>query len=136
MAWAAVRNEVTLAPFLFFLATVFWATGYDTIYALVDMEDDVRIGVKSTAILFGKYADIAIAVVFLLTIITLLMIGIVTGLGHVYLFSLFLVTIGFFYQVVLIRRGIERPGLFRLFKSHVWIGFIVLIGIISDILTR
>lgn len=133
MAWAAVRNEVTLPSLLFFIATVFWATGYDTIYALVDMEDDIKIGVKSTAILFGRHTDIALSVIFLLTIITLVEIGILTGLGHIYLFSIFLVAIGFFYQVALIRRGMERPGLFRLFKSHVWIGVIVLIGIISDI---
>lgn len=135
MAWAAVRNEVTLPSLLFFLATVFWATGYDTIYALVDIEDDLKIGVKSTAILFGSHTDIALAVIFLMTIVTLSAVGFISGMGHIYLFSVFLVAVGFIYQVVLIKRGMEREGLFRLFKSHVWVGIIVLIGIISDTLT-
>lgn len=134
MAWAAVRNEVALPALLFFLATLFWATGYDTIYALMDKEDDIKIGVKSTAILFGDYTGIILAILFLITIAILFAVGVITGLGHIYIFSIFLVTIGFLYQVVQIRRGMERPGLFRLFKSHVWVGVIVLIGIVSDIL--
>ncbi len=134
MAWAAVRNEVALPAFLFFLATLFWATGYDTIYALMDKEDDIKIGVKSTAILFGDYTGIVLAILFLITIIILFAVSAVTGLGHIYIFSIFLVAIGFLYQVIQIRRGMERPGLFRLFKSHVWVGVIVLIGIVSDIL--
>lgn len=135
MAWAAVRNEVSLPALLFFLATVFWATGYDTIYALVDIEDDLKIGVKSTAILFGSHADIALAVIFLMTIVTLSAVGFISGMGPIYLFSVFLVFLGFLYQVLLIRRGLERDGLFRLFKSHIWVGIIILIGIISDTLT-
>lgn len=134
MAWAAVRNEVALPPLLFFLATLFWATGYDTIYALMDEEDDMKIGVKSTAILFGNYIGIALGVFFLMTVAILFAIGILTGLGHIYMFSIVLISIGFFYQVFQIRRGMDRTGLFRLFKSHVWIGVIVLIGIVSDIL--
>ena len=133
MAWAAVRNEVALLPFLLFLATLFWATGYDTIYALMDKDDDIKIGVKSTAILFGAYTDIALAILFLITAAILFTLGMISGLGHLYKFSIILVTIGFLYQVFLIRRGLERDGLFRLFKSHVWIGIIVLIGIVSDI---
>ena len=136
MAWAAVRNEVALPAFLFFLATLFWATGYDTIYALIDREDDIKVGVKSTAILFGDYTYIALAILFLTTITILLTVGVIAGMGRIYMFSIMLVTIGLLYQVVQIRRGVERAGLFRLFKSHVWIGVIVLIGIVSDILVR
>ena len=136
MAWAAVRNEVALPAFLFFLGTLFWATGYDTIYALIDREDDIKVGVKSTAILFGNYTYIALAILFLITVAILLTAGVIAGLGRLYMFSIMLVTIGLLYQVVQVRRGIERAGLFRLFKSHVWIGVIVLIGIMSDILLR
>ncbi len=134
MAWAAVRNEVAWPPFLFFLATMFWATGYDTIYALMDKEDDIKVGIKSTAILFGDYTYIALTILFLITIAILLTVGVITGLGHLYIFSITLVTIGLLYQVFQIRRGVDRAGLFRLFKSHVWIGVIVLIGIVFDIL--
>src|SRR3990172_10086922 len=136
MAWAAVRNEVALPPILLFLAALFWATGYDTIYALIDREDDIKVGVKSTAILFGDYTYIALAILFLITMAILLTVGVIAGLGRLYMFSIMLVTIGLLYQVIQIRRGVERAGLFRLFKSHVWIGVIVLIGIVSDILVR
>lgn len=136
MAWAAVRSEVALPAFLFFLATLFWATGYDTIYALIDREDDIKAGVKSTAILFGDYTYMALAILFLITIAILLTVGSVAGLGRVYLFAIMLVTIGFLYQTVQIKQGVERAGLFRLFKSHVWIGVIVLMGIMSDILLQ
>ncbi|MBI5755675.1 MAG: 4-hydroxybenzoate octaprenyltransferase [Nitrospirae bacterium] len=136
IAWAAVRNEVALPSLLIFLATLFWATGYDTIYAMMDIEDDIKIGVKSTAMLFGRYTWVALAVLFLLTIATLFLVGRITMLGNMYIFSLLLVTIGFLYQVFQISMGMERAGLFQLFKSHVWIGVIVLIGIVADLLIR
>ena len=136
IAWGAVRNEVALPSFLIFLATIFWATGYDTIYALIDIDDDMKIGVKSTAILFGGYTWLALVIIFLITIFILFVVGRISRLGNVYVFSLFLITIGFMYQVFQIKRGVEREGLLRLFKSHVWIGIIVLIGIVSDLLIR
>ena len=55
MAWAAVRNELETGTWLLFAATVCWAIVYDTIYAIQDREDDLKIGVKSSAILFGSY---------------------------------------------------------------------------------
>ena len=136
IAWGAVRNEVALPSFLIFLATIFWATGYDTIYALIDIDDDMKIGVKSTAILFGGYTWLALAIIFLITIFILFVVGRISRLGNVYVYSLFLITIGFMYQVFQIKRGVEQEGLLRLFKSHVWIGIIVLIGIVSDLLIR
>lgn len=133
MAWAAVRNHLDSVPFLLFIANIFWAIGYDTIYALMDIEDDKKIGVKSTAILFGKYTTHALAVIFLFTILFLFMAGMEAHLGHIYFFSLFLSLTGFLYQVLQIRKGLPREGLFYLFRSHVWIGLIILLGIIGDI---
>ncbi len=136
IAWAAVRNEVAMSSFLIFLATLFWATGYDTIYALIDMDDDQKIGVKSTAILFGRYTWFALAIIFLITVFILFIVGRISRLGNLYVFSLVLISLGFMYQVFQINRGVEREGLLQLFKSHVWIGIIVLIGILSDLLIR
>jgi len=133
MAWAAVRNHLDLTPFLLFIANIFWAIGYDTIYALMDIEDDKRIGVKSTAILFGKYVTHALLIIFFLTILFLFMAGIRAHLGSIYFFSLLLSLTGFIYQVIQIKKGLSRDGLFYLFRSHVWIGLIVLLGIIGDI---
>ncbi|MEK6583683.1 MAG: hypothetical protein AABY66_02400, partial [Nitrospirota bacterium] len=78
----------------------------------------------------------ALAIIFLITIFILFIVGRISRLGNLYIFSLFLVTIGFLYQVFQVSRGVERPGLFQLFKSHIWIGIIVLIGILSDLLIR
>ncbi|MFQ5589383.1 MAG: 4-hydroxybenzoate octaprenyltransferase, partial [Nitrospiria bacterium] len=60
LAWAAVKNSLSAVPFLILLANLCWAAGYDTIYALMDREDDVKIGVKSTAILFGEKSWLAV----------------------------------------------------------------------------
>src|SRR3989304_9819489 len=97
IAWAAVRNEVALPSLLIFLATVFWATGYDTIYALMDIDDDIRIGVKSTAILFGRYTWFVLAILFLITIFILFAVGRMSRLCLFFILLLVLLTIGFFY---------------------------------------
>ena len=75
MAWAATQNQLTLSAWLLFAATTFWALAYDTIYALQDRDDDVHVGVKSSAILFGSYVWLAVG------IIEILMIGILALVG-------------------------------------------------------
>ena len=74
--------------------------------------------------------------IFLITVLILFSVGFIEGLGHIYIFSVILVSIGFTYQVIQMRKGLERAGLFRLFKSHVWIGVIVLMGITFDMLIK
>ena len=75
MAWTAVRNSIELTPILIFIANIFWSTGYDTIYALMDKEDDQKAGVKSTALLFGEYTLVITLTLFLGVILSL------TGVG-------------------------------------------------------
>ncbi|MBI5197133.1 MAG: 4-hydroxybenzoate octaprenyltransferase [Nitrospirae bacterium] len=135
MAWAAVWEKVELPAILIFLATLFWAAGYDTLYAMMDREDDLRIGVKSTAILFGKHIGMAVAILFLLTILLLAVVGWKTRLGYPFHVAIGIATVYFLYQSLRISgEGVEREVLFGLFKAHCWVGAIILTGLEVDLL--
>ena len=134
MAWGAVQNRIGLPALLIFIANIFWSLAYDTIYALMDREDDLKIGVKSTAILFGEKSWLAIGV-FLFAV--LIFLGWKGYLAHLHLFF-FLILSGvggaFAWQTNQLRNA-STPGLaFRLFKNHGTLGTIILIGIILDYL--
>ncbi|MEK7285753.1 MAG: 4-hydroxybenzoate octaprenyltransferase [Nitrospirota bacterium] len=138
MAWTAVLNEITLIPILIFIANLFWTIGYDTIYALMDKEDDLKIGVKSTAIFFGSKSTIAIGFCFLNVVLLLYLVGQQAKMGAPYYEALMIAAIGLLYQTVLLLsafrsgRSAERERLFSLFKAHVFIGAIILAGIVFN----
>lgn len=132
LAWAAVHNEVGLPAVLIFIATIFWAMAYDTIYALMDIEDDIQIGLKSSAIFFGKHTWLAVAVFLIMVSLLLLFLGFMTGLGGLYYSSLAIIAILFSHQVLRIRKGADSFMAFRLFKSNVGVGILVLAGIVLD----
>lgn len=132
MAWTAVRNEIVATPFLILLANLFWATGYDTVYALMDRDDDLRIGVKSTAILFGSQSWLAVSFFDGLAIFFMLLVGRQLGMAPIYYLSLIGAALLFFIQTLLLRKRPDRPALFALFRSHMWVGFIILIGIMLN----
>lgn len=134
IVWAAVREEISLPALLIFLSTTTWAVAYDTIYAMMDIEDDIRVGVKSTAILFGEYIKAAVAFFFGLTVILLVYLGFASALGTFYFLSLFIAAVMFARQVFNIRQGMSREAAFRDFKSNVGAGFVILAGIILDFL--
>lgn len=129
MAWTAVRNELAWTPFLILLANLFWATGYDTVYALMDRDDDLRIGVKSTAVLFGAQSWMAVSLFYALVIFFLTVVGKQLGMDTVYYLALGAAALLFSIQTIQLRKLPERPALFNLFRSHVWIGLIILVGI-------
>jgi len=132
MAWTAVRNELSAAPFFILLANLFWATGYDTIYALMDRDDDVRIGIKSTAVLFGRQSWFAVGFFFALVILFLTLSGRQMQMTPVYYLSLGGIGLFFAYQSLRLRNSLSRATLFSLFRSHVWVGLTVLIGIVLN----
>jgi len=129
MAWSAVRNSLSMTPFLILLANLFWATGYDTVYALMDREDDARIGVKSTALLFGRQSWLAVGFFYALVILFLTLAGRQLRMGAVYYLALAGMALFFLFQSIQLRKVPERTALFSLFRSHVWIGLMVLAGI-------
>jgi len=135
MAFAAQTNAVPPIAWLMFTATVLWATAYDTMYAMVDREDDVALGIKSTAILFGESDRRIIGIIQLMLLVCLLMIGRQAELG-LYYYAGVLVAGGLaVYQQFLIRYR-DREGCFRAFLNNNWFGAAVFAGMLLDYMVR
>jgi 4-hydroxybenzoate polyprenyltransferase len=131
MAFAAQSGELPPALWLLFLGNLWWIVAYDTKYAMVDRDDDIPAGIRSTAILFGRHDRLAIAVLQLLCLLTLYLAGRAFALGAYFNLSL-LVTAGLFgYQQYLIRNR-EREACFRAFLHNNWVGIAVFAGIVLD----
>jgi len=129
MAFAAVTNSVPIASWVVFLITVLWAIIYDSLYAMVDREDDIKIGIKSTAILFGKLDKWIIGFLQIIFLLLLLLMGFLYGLNKLYYLSIIGVAGLFFYQQILIRDRLPK-NCFKAFLNNHWVGFIIYIGII------
>ena len=130
MAWAAVRNDLELSTWMLFAATVCWAMVYDTIYAMQDKEDDLKIGVKSSAILFGSFTWLGVGLAGLFMLGCLSMVAKINHLGFEYSLALMAVAVILGYQVLLLRSEISGEQAFTLFKQHSWIGVLILGGIL------
>jgi 4-hydroxybenzoate polyprenyltransferase len=133
MAWAAVRNELEHSTWALFAATVCWAVAYDTIYAIQDKEDDLRIGVKSSAILFGPFTWLGVGLAGSLMLGCLSMVAKINHLGFEYSLALMGVAVILGYQVLLLRSEVSREQAFSLFKQHSWIGVLILGGILMGL---
>jgi 4-hydroxybenzoate polyprenyltransferase len=133
MAWAAARNQLELSTWALFAATVCWTVAYDTIYAIQDKEDDLRIGLKSSAILFGSFTWLGVGLAGLLMLGCLSMVAKINHLGYEYSLALWVVAFILGYQVLLLRSGITREQACSLFKQHSWIGAIILGGILMGL---
>ena len=120
-----------LLAWLLFAATLVWTTAYDTIYGIIDRPDDVKIGVKSTAILFADADRLVIAMLQLLCLCLLLTVGTLAELQPAYYLSLMLAAGCFIYQQILIRQH-ESTACLRAFCNNHYVGMLVLIGIISS----
>jgi len=128
MAFAALTGGVPVAGWILLAANVCWAVAYDTAYAMVDREDDLKVGVKSTAILFGKYDRLMVFVFHALTLILLGLTGAQAGLGLRYYAGL-AVALGLaLYQQRLLRDR-SREGSFRAFLNNNWFGAAVFAGL-------
>ncbi len=131
MAFAAQTGAAPPLAWLLFVATILWATAYDTMYAMVDRNDDLRIGVKSTAILFGEADRVLIALLQAMVLLTLALVGKQAGLGDIYYLSLGLAAGLAVYQLYLIRRR-DGAGCFKAFLNNNWLGAVVFAGIALD----
>jgi 4-hydroxybenzoate polyprenyltransferase len=133
MAFAAQTGTVPQIAWLIFLATLLWATAYDSLYAMVDREDDIALGIKSTAILFGDSDRQIIGVLQVMVLLCLLMIGRQAELGGIYYLGVLLAGVLVVYQQYLIRYR-TREGCFRAFLNNNWFGMVVFLGILFDYL--
>jgi 4-hydroxybenzoate polyprenyltransferase len=132
LAWAAVRNDIAAPAVLIFLATVCWAAGYDTIYAMMDRDDDLKIGVRSSAILFGERAWAGVGALLGVAVVALMALGVLVPLGPAYAATVAAVAAVFAHQTRRLKRGADRAAIFALFRSHAWIGLLILAGITID----
>jgi len=127
MAFEAQIEQVPRVALLLLLANVLWVTVYDTMYAMVDRDDDIRIGVRSTAILFGDSDRHIIAVLQAMTLLALYLVGRIIHLGWWYDGGLCAGAVFFVYQLWLIR-GRDRGSCFRAFLNNNYFGMAVFIG--------
>ena len=128
MAFAAVRGEVPPVAWVLYVANIFWATAYDTWYAMVDRDDDLRAGAKSTAILFGDLDLAALGVLYALFFAGMAMVGRQAGLDDPFWWSLGIAVVLVGWQFVLARNR-DRDGCFRAFVHNHWVGLVVFAGI-------
>jgi 4-hydroxybenzoate polyprenyltransferase len=133
MAFAAETGTVPPVAWLLFIATVLWATAYDTMYAMVDRPDDLRIGVKSTAILFGDADRHLIAFIQALFFVVMIMIGRQLELGNLYYAGLVIAMLLAIYQMMLIWQR-DPPGCFKAFLNNNWFGAVIFAGIVGHYL--
>lgn len=131
MAFAAQTNSLPKEAWLIYVITVLWAVIYDTMYAMVDREDDIRIGVKSTAILFGEADRLILFILQLMMFTGLALLGKQAGLGKAYYLAVGLAGLLALYQQFLIRHR-EPAACFRAFLNNNWLGMILFIGIMLN----
>ncbi len=134
MAWSAVNNTVSTAAILIFIANIFWSMAYDTIYALMDIKDDMRIGVKSTAILFGSRVFTALYCLYLAFAIVMCAVGALLGLGPYYYGGIFLALMVFLYLVKALKSNPLPATAFKAFLTNAAVGGFILVFIIMDLM--
>ncbi|WP_105533496.1 4-hydroxybenzoate octaprenyltransferase [Solimicrobium silvestre] len=135
MAYAAVQNQIPCTAWVLLFANVFWALAYDTEYAMVDKDDDLKIGIRTSAITFGRFDVVAVMFCYAANL------GIITWVGWSYGLRLWF-TIGILgafacaiYHYFLIRNR-SREGCFAAFRHNNWLGCLIFIGIALDFALR
>ncbi|MGC6406372.1 4-hydroxybenzoate octaprenyltransferase [Bisgaard Taxon 45] len=132
MAYGASIEALPLECWLLFFANLAWTVAYDTQYAMVDRDDDLRIGVKSTAILFAQYDNKIISLLQIVTLFFLGLIGYLSQLHTSYFVVLFLATLLFVYQCKLIKDR-ERESCFKAFLNNNYFGAMVFVAFLFGI---
>lgn len=131
ISWSAVTGSLTPVTWLLWGATIFWTLGFDTVYALSDREDDLKLGINSSAIFFGKYVVEAIGVFFALTSVIFAYLGFVSELKLGFWLALAISASLWIWQYQRLRQAdLPKPVYGKIFRENVWIGFILLMGMI------
>ncbi len=124
IAWAAVRGKIDLPAILLYIGCIFWTLGYDTIYAHQDIKDDLKIGVKSTAIKFGNKTEKYLNMFYTVTITMFAFAGNLVNIGHYYNALLILPIIILFWQIKTLEIN-DPSNCARRFKSNILVGLIM-----------
>ncbi|KJG14006.1 4-hydroxybenzoate polyprenyltransferase [Photobacterium iliopiscarium] len=133
MAYAAQSGTLPTVAWLLFVANILWTVAYDTLYAMVDRDDDIKVGIKSTAILFGRFDKLIIGILQLVTIMLLIAIGGLLHLNQGYYWALLVASALFVYQQMLIQ-GRQREQCFKAFLNNNYVGMVIFIGISLSVL--
>jgi len=132
MAFAATGAGLGDAAWLMFIASVLWIVSYDTVYAMVDRDDDVRVGIKSTAILFGHADRAMVAAMQVSTVAALALLGVRLQFGIAYFLGIAVAGALFVYQQRLIRDR-KPANCFAAFRNNVWVGFALFAGTVIEL---
>ncbi len=135
MAFTAVDETLPLVAWLIFLAKLLWTVAYDTMYAMVDRDDDIKIGVKSTAILFGKQDKRIIGLLQIATLLVLLLVGTLESMTWPYYAGLVIAGVFFVYQQYLIKDR-DRTRCFNAFLNNHYAELAVFVGIVVHFMTN
>jgi len=117
------------------LANIFWAIAYDTEYAMVDRDDDIHLGIHSSALFFGKYDVLAVMICYAITLLLLAVAGLMTGLGIAY-FAGLIVAEGIAFHHYKLIKDRSREKCFEAFLHNNWFGAAVFAGLVVDYLVR
>ncbi len=132
MAFSAQTGSLPLTSGIVFLATLVWTLIYDTLYAMADRDEDIKIGVKSTAIVFQKYDQIIITLLQILLISIFIVMGNIFKLDQIYYFSLIIIVIFMIYHQFLMRNR-QNEQYFKAFLSNNYIGMTAFAGIFFSV---
>jgi len=135
MAYAAVTEAVPAAAWMMLLANVFWALAYDTEYAMVDRDDDIRLGIKTAALTFGRFDVVAVMLCYCVTLTLLAVVGMMEAMGPWYFGGLVVAAMVSVYHYTLIRSR-SRDGCFAAFNHNNWWGAVVMAGVVLDFALR
>ncbi len=135
MAYAAVQDRIPGQAWLLLLANVFWAIAYDTEYAMVDREDDLKIGIRTSAITFGRHDVAAVMLCYVLALALLVAVGVINQLGMFFYLGLCVAAGIAVYHYALIRN--REPALcFKAFLHNNWLGGAIFVGLMLDLFIR
>lgn len=134
MAFAAQLNELPSVLWWLFSANIIWILIYDTLYAMVDRDDDIKIGVKSTAVLFAQHDQKIIALLQIIVLVLLIGGGIAIKAGAVFYLFIVIASLVFIYQQRLILKR-TREAYFQAFKCSHWFGFLIWMGLVFQYLS-
>ena len=130
MAFAAENSAVPLVAWWFLAVNTLWSVIYDTLYAMVDREDDIAVGIKSTAILFGRFDILITGILMLLMIVMLTAMGLWLGLSWPWFAALLVSAVLFGWQLVSVRHR-DGDSCFRAFLNNNWVGIAIFVGLLG-----
>ncbi|MFY7864192.1 4-hydroxybenzoate octaprenyltransferase [Roseateles sp.] len=133
--WAAIDAAVPLTAWALLVANLFWVLAYDTEYAMVDRDDDIRIGIKTSALTLGRFDVAGVMAFYAIYLAAWTVLGLRLGLGQVFLLGMGIAAAQVLWHYLLIKDR-SREGCFKAFRENHWLGFTVFVGTALDLSLR